>query len=72
MLKVNDMLGQNAFNELMNLSDEVLENRGHEFGRVLKIPMKNGRYSTTWGDKTAQGLYLTIAQLMIDTEQQFK
>ena len=40
--------------------------RGEALAELLNLKPKNGRYSTSWGDKTALGLYLTVWRFMED------
>jgi hypothetical protein len=48
-----------------SLSDADMVNRGLLLAEVLGLKQKpNGRYDTTWGDKTPLGLYLTVQRII--------
>lgn len=40
--------------------------RGELIAEVLKLKKKDGRYLTTWGTKTALGLFRTVERLVKD------
>ena len=43
-----------------------MERRGELLAEILMLKKKsnNGRYDTTWGDKTAIGLFLTVEHIV--------
>ncbi len=48
------------------LSEQEQARRGQLLARVLMLKKKrdNGRWDTTWGDKTDLGLYRTVARIV--------
>ncbi len=44
--------------------------RGQAIAELLGLELKkNGRYDTTWGDKTPLGLYLTVRRFVEDEHE---
>lgn len=44
-----------------------MERQGNLLAEILMLEKnKNGRYDTTWGDKTAIGLYKTVIRIVKD------
>jgi hypothetical protein len=49
----------------INITDTERERRGRMLAAVLQLRMKpNGRYDTTWGDKTPVGLFVTVERIL--------
>jgi len=48
--------------------------RGVALGELLQLKKKrsNGRYNTTWGDKTPLGLYLTVKRFIEESEKEIE
>lgn len=52
---------------MKELTDTEKAQYGEDWAEILmfkKSPKHKDRYLTTWGDKTALGLYLTISRLV--------
>lgn len=49
------------------LNDVEADKRGRMLAAVLMLRAKpNGRYNTTWGDKTPLGLFKTVERILIE------
>ena len=54
--------------ERLSMTEDEETKRGELLAEVLQLKKKrsNGRYDTEWGDKTALGLFRTIALIVLD------
>lgn len=52
----------------MNLTESQEQERGELLAEVLQLKKNRltGRYDTTWGDKTALGLFRTVQRIVED------
>lgn len=50
------------------LTDQEYEKIGQEIVKLFSLPKKrsNGRYNTSWGDKTLLGLGMTIERIYLE------
>lgn len=61
----------NNNNSTEDITDEEMKKRGELLAEVLGIPKRKGSvpYMTTWGSKTALGLFLTVRRIIESGEQ---
>ena len=54
--------------KIKNISEEQEEQAGEALAELLHLKKHRytKRYKTTWGDKTATGLYRTIVSMIVD------
>lgn len=55
---------------MKKISEAEEARRGQLLAEILGLKLKRGtdRYSTTWGDKTALGLFRLVERIMLDGE----